>query len=161
MCPAREAGSEWPTFAIGKPAVDNTKVDMSPHGQNVFAESIDAIQAVDLAFDAMISEEDDGKGRKVSIPFGRQGCTVLRKVMSIKDTIQEFAPALRTNAQTKAFRTALQTLGDLTGFEISSFDFDGVGYVKTATEVSPDNSALMRNIRRHEHVLEKAVVGIC
>lgn len=33
--------------------------------------------------------------------------------------------------------------------------------MKTATEVSSDNSALMRNIRRHERVLEKAVVGIC
>lgn len=33
--------------------------------------------------------------------------------------------------------------------------------MKSATEVSSDNSALMRNIRRHEHVLEKAVVGIC
>lgn len=52
-------------------------------------------------------------------------------------------------------------LGDLCGFGITYFDFDGAGYVKTATEVSSDNSALMRNIRRHERVLEKAVVGIC
>ena len=33
--------------------------------------------------------------------------------------------------------------------------------MKTATEVSADNSALMRNIRRHEHALEGAVAGIC
>ena len=58
-------------------------------------------------------------------------------------------------------RTALQMLGDLCDFGISYFDFDGAGYVKTATEVSNDNSALMRNIRRHEHMLEKAVTGIC
>lgn len=178
VCPAYETGSEWPTFAIVKPAIDNTKVDMSPYGQSVFADAVDAIQAVDLAFDAMISEvdngkmrvflsdvmfdqEEDGKGRKVSIPFVRQDCTVFRKVMSTEDTIQEFAPALRTDAQTKALRTALQMLGDLCGFGITYFDFDGAGYVKTATEVSSDNSALMRNIRRHEHVLEKAVVGIC
>lgn len=70
-------------------------------------------------------------------------------------------PALRTNAQAKALRATLQMLGDLTEFEISYFDFDGAGYVKTATEVSSDNSALMRNIRGHEHVLEKAVAGIC
>ena len=36
-----------------------------------------------------------------------------------------------------------------------------MGYVKTATEVSADNSALMRNIRRHEHALEGAIAGIC
>lgn len=82
-------------------------------------------------------------------------------MMSTEDTIQEFAPALRTDAQAKALRTALQMLGDLCGFGITYFDFDGAGYVKTATEVSSDNSALMRNIRRHERILEKAVVGIC
>jgi len=28
---------------------------MSPYGQSIFADAIDAIQAVDVAFDAMIS----------------------------------------------------------------------------------------------------------
>ena len=97
----------------------------------------------------------------MSIPFGRQDCTVFRKVMSTEDTITEFAPTLRTEAQVRAFRTALQMLGDLCGFGVGYFDFDKVGYVKTATEVSADNSALMRNIRRHEHALEGAVAGIC
>lgn len=114
-----------------------------------------------LLSDMMLDQEEDSKGRKVSIPFGWQDCTVFRKVMSNADAIQEFAPALRTDAQTKVLRTALQMLGDLCGFAISSLNFDGVRYVKTATEVSSDNSALMRNIRRHEHVLEKAVVDIC
>lgn len=178
VCPVYDTGSEWPTFSIVKPIIDNTRGGMWPYRQSVFADALDAIQAVDLAFDAMISEvdngkmrvflsdvmfdqEEDGHGRTVSIPFGRQDCTVFRKVMSTEDTIQEFAPALRTDAQAKALRTALQMLGDLCGFGISYFDFDGAGYVKTATEVSSDNSALMRNIQRHEHVLEKAVVDIC
>ena len=34
------------------------------------------------------------------------------------------------------------------------------GYVKTATEVSSDNSAFMRSIRRHENSLEGAIVSI-
>ena len=178
VCPVYDTGSAWPTFSIVRPAVDNTRVDFSPYGQSVFADAVDAIQAVDLAFDAMISEIDNGKmriflsdvmfdverdggGGRVSIPFGRQDCTVFRKVMSTEDTITEFAPTLRTEAQVRAFRTALQMLGDLCGFGVGYFDFDKVGYVKTATEVSADNSALMRNIRRHEHALEGAVAGIC
>ena len=49
--------------------------------------------------------------------------------------VQEFAPALRTNPQSEAFRIALQMLGDLCGFGISYFDLDeSRGYVKTATE---------------------------
>ena len=178
VCPVYDTGSVWPTFALVKPAVDNTRVDMSPYGQSVFADAVDAIQAVDLCYDAMMSEIDngkmrvflsdvmfdverDGKGGRVSIPFGRQDCTVFRKVMSTEDTIHEFAPTLRTEAQARAFRVALQTLGDLCGFGINYFDLENVGYVKTATEVSADNSALMRNIRRHEHALEGAIAGIC
>lgn len=53
--------SEWPTFALVKLFIDNTRVDMSPYRQSTFANTVDAIQAVDLAFDAMISEIDGGK----------------------------------------------------------------------------------------------------
>lgn len=178
VCPVYDTGSVWPTFALVKPAIDNMRVDMSPYGQSVFADAVDAIQAVDLCYDAMMSEIDNGKmrvflsdvmfdverdrkGGRVSIPFGRQDCTVFRKVMSTEDTINEFAPTLRTEAQARAFRVALQTLGDLYGFGINHFDLENVGYVKTATEVSADNSALMRNIRRHERALEGAIAGIC
>ena len=178
VCPVYGTGSTWPTFSIVRPAIDNTRVDMSPYGQSVFADAVDAIQAVDLCYDAMMSEIDngkmrvflsgvmfdverDGKGGRVSIPFGRQDCTVFRKVMSTEDTIHEFAPALRTEDQARAFRVALQTLGDLCGFGLDYFDLDKTGYLRTATEVSADNSALMRNIRRHEHALEGALAGIC
>lgn len=175
--PVYDTGCPFPTFGIVKPAVTNTRVDMSPYGQSVFADAVDAVQAVDLTFDALINEIDLSKMRvflsdvlfdreqdgnkNVTIPFGKQDCTVFRKVMSTEDTIQEFAPALRTNGQIEAFRVALQMLGDLTGFGISYFDMDeSRGYVKTATEVSSDNSALMRNIRRHENSLEGSIVSI-
>lgn len=171
-----DTGCTYPTFAIVRPAITNTRVDMSPYGQSVFADAVDAIQSVDLAFDALINEVDvskmrvflsdvmfdhDREGSKSTpIPFGKGDCTVFRKVMSTEDTIQEFAPALRTEAQSEAFRIALQILGDLCGLGITYFDFDNTGYVKTATEVSSDNSALMRNIRHHENQLQGALVGI-
>lgn len=173
-----DTGSVWPTFSIVRPAVTNTRVDFSPYGQSVFADAIDAVQAVDLTFDALISEVDaskmrvflsdvmfdqktDGKGKRIPIPFGKGDCTVFRKVMSTEDMVQEFAPALRTSSQSEAFRIALQMLGDLTGFGLGCFDFDeSRGYIKTATEVSSDNSALMRNIARHEHLLDASLANI-
>ncbi len=177
ILPVYDTGCPFPTFGIVKPAIANTRVDMSPYGQSAFADAVDAVQAVDLSFDALINEIDLSKMRvflsdvlfdretdgnkSVTIPFGKQDCTVFRKVMSTEDTIQEFAPALRTNGQIEALRVALQMLGDLTGFGINYFDMDDSrGYVKTATEVSSDNSALMRNIRRHENSLEGAIVSI-
>lgn len=177
VAPVFDTGCPFPTFGIVKPAVTNTRVDMSPYGQSVFADAVDAVQAVDLTFDALVSEIDVSKMRvflsdvlfdreksgdkTISIPFGKSDCTVFRKVMSTEDTIQEFAPALRTSSQSEAFRIALQMLGDLCGFGLGYFDFDeSRGYVRTATEVSSDNSALMRNIRRHENALEGAITGI-
>ncbi len=171
-------GCPTPTFAILKPAVDNTRVDASPYGQSIFADAVDAVQAVDLAYDAMVSEVDLSKmrifladtmfdieqrgkdKRPVAIPFGKNDCTIYRKVASTEDLIHEFAPALRTKEQGEVFRMALQTLGDLCGFGLAYFDFDASGYIKTATEVSSDNSALMRNIRRHENLLEGSLATI-
>lgn len=177
VAPEVETGSLFPTFGIVRPAVPNTRVDFSPYGQSVFADAVDAVQSVDLAYDALINEVDAGKmrvflsdvmfdqertadGKRVPIPFGKGDCTVFRKVMSTEDTITEFAPALRTEAQGKAFRLALQVLGDLVGLGVSYFDTDNVGYVKTATEVSSDNSALMRNIRKNENALQGALVDV-
>ena len=132
----------------GKPSFDITLNVIDPRKMWVF-----------LSDDFSDREQDGNKN--VTIPFGKQDCTVFRKVMSTEDTIQEFAPALRTSGQIEAFRVALQMLGDLTGFGINYFDMDDSrGYVKTATEVSSDNSALMRNIRRHENSLEGAIVSI-
>ena len=143
----------------------------------MFAGAVDAVQAVDLTFDALVSEIDVGKMRvflsdvlfdreksgdkTIAIPFGKSDCTVFRKVVSNEDTIQEFAPSLRTFSQSEVFRIALQMLGGLTGFGIGYFDFDeSHGYVRTATEVSSDNSALMRNIRRHENALQDSITAI-
>lgn len=171
-----DTGSPFPTFAIIKPAIPNTRVEASPYGQSVFADAIDAVQSVDLAFDALVNEVSAGKmriflsdvmfdhdknnGKNAPIPFGKGDCTIFRKVMSTEDVVQEFAPALRTSSQAETFRTALQMLGDLCGFGLTYYDFDSSGYVKTATEVSSDNSALMRNIRKHENALTRSLATI-
>ncbi|MEG2532896.1 MAG: phage portal protein [Gordonibacter sp.] len=166
-----------PTFAIIKPAIENTVVDASPYGMSVFEDAIDAVKSVDLAYDAIYNEIDLGKmrvflgesmfdnpedanGKKQAIPFGKSDAVVFRKLAAADDLIKEFAPKLRTEYQVQAYRTALQTLGDLTGFGLSYFDIDDSGGIKTATEVSSDNSALMRNIRRHENLLGGSIVQI-
>lgn len=168
-----------PWFAIVKPAVANTTADMSPYGQSVYASALDVLKSVDLCYDAIFNEVDlakmrifissmlvgieerpDGSGSR-ALPFGNDN-TVFRKVDSIKDEmIDQFAPAMRTDAQVKAYRTAVQTMGDLCGFGLDYFDIDDHGGLRTATEVSADNSAMMRNIKKHENVLRRSIVAIC
>ena len=58
ILPIYDTGCPFPTFGIVKPAVTNTRVDMSPYGQSVFADAVDAVQAVDPTFDALINEID-------------------------------------------------------------------------------------------------------
>ena len=101
MAGSVETFSPFPTFGIVRPAVPNTRVDCSPYGQSVFADAVDAVQSVDLAYDALINEVD-----------------------------------------------------------VDYFDFDKVGYMRTATEVSSDNSALMRNARKHENALQKPITDV-
>ena len=48
-------GPTVPTFGIVRPAVPNTRVDFSPYGQSVFADAVDAVRSVDLAYDALIN----------------------------------------------------------------------------------------------------------
>ena len=88
VAPVYDMGCAFPTFGIVKPAVTNTRVDMSLYGQSVFADAVDAVQAVDLTFDALLNEIDVSKMRvflsdvlfdreksgdkAVSIPFGKQ-----------------------------------------------------------------------------------------
>ena len=52
VAPIYDTGCPFPAFDIMKPAVTNTRVDMSPYGQSVVADAVDAVQAVDLTFDA-------------------------------------------------------------------------------------------------------------
>lgn len=160
-------GSAGPTFGIDRPAMPNTWVGFSPYGQSVFTDAVDAVRGVDLAYDALISEMDAGKmcvflsdvmsdqektsdGKRVPIPFGKGDCTVFRRIMSTDDSIAD----LRTEAHGKAFRLALRVLDDLVGLGVNYFDTDNVGCVKAATEVSSDNSALMRNIRQNERAMQ-------
>lgn len=173
VLPEFDTGCPHPTFAIVRPAVPNMVCDFSPYGASVYARAVDALEAVDLCYDAAMNEVDLAKLRifladslieygngKQPLPFGADN-TVFRKVVSDGDLVSTFAPAMRTGQQVEAYRLALQTMGDLCGFGLTYFDVDKSGGMKTATEVSSDNAALMRNVRKHENLLSGAVSRIC
>lgn len=182
VVPDFDTGSAEPWFAVCSPMIENTRVDLSPYGQSIFADAIDPLQSVDLCYDAMMNEVDLAKLRifvsdmlveyttvdefgnrvqhKNALPFGKDN-TIFRKMASNDDMITPFAPAMRTEEQLKAYRNALQTMGDSCGFGLTYFDIDTSGGIRTATQVSTDNSQLMRNIKKHENRIEESVVQIC
>lgn len=171
ILPDFETGSDLPTFAIIRPAVDNVYAEGTYMGQSVFADAIDAVKGVDNAFDSMQREIDatkvkvfmdealfdlqrDGEGKLRPVPMSPEN-TIIMKVAGVgTDNMYEvFSPEIRTAALAEALNVALSELGDLTGFGQDYFRYDKSGGLKTATEVSADNSAFMRNIRKHENEL--------
>lgn len=170
-------GSADPWFAIVTPALANTVVDFSPYGMSLLEDAYDTLQSVDLCYDTMMGEMSLGKmrvflsdvmfqvedrnGTKRPIPFGKDDATMYRLMADTQgELIKEYAPSLRTESQVRAYRTALQAMGDACGFGKDYFDIDDAGGLRTATEVSADNSQLMRNIQKHENLLGGAIVRI-
>ena len=164
--------TDRPTFAILKPAIDNVYADSTYMGQSVFADAIDGIKGVDNAYDSMEREIDatkvkvfmsddlfdvryDESGQPVPVPMSPENM-VIRKIATngSKEMIEVFSPDIRIDPLVTALNIALAELGDLTGFGANYFRFDKDGGMKTAREVSSDNSAFARNIAKHENDLK-------
>lgn len=164
-----------PTFCILSPAIDNTVQDTSPYGVSVFHDAVDAMRMLDTAWtalydetdllravlmlpDSMIDVETDKDGKKRAVPFGDREQRLYRLTESPVTEAGKpfaFAPAMRTGSIHEVYADACAALGDQCGFGSQYFKPDKTGGLKTATEVSADNSALMRNIRNHENALGK------
>lgn len=163
-----------PSFCLLSPAIDNTLQDTSPYGVSVFEDAADTMKVLDAAWTALYDETDllramlmlpdtmidvqvtDGKPEAVA--FGNREQRLFRQTGSQVGERNEpyaFAPAMRTSSIYEVYSAACSALGDECGFGSQYFRPDRSGGLKTATEVSADNSALMRNIRNHENALGK------
>ena len=152
-----DTGSVFPTFGIVKPAVPNTRVDCSPCGQSVFADAVDAIQSVGppsmplstrstqarYASSSPTSCSTKGRlrrraradslwtGRLHRLPQGDEHRGHDPRVrFGAQDRLTGSGSAIGPPSAGRPLRVRHQLL-----------HFDNSGYVKTATEVSSDNSA--------------------
>lgn len=170
-----DTGCAMRTFCLLSPAIDNTVQDTSPYGVSVFHDAIDTMRMLDTAWtalydetdllravlmipDTMIDVETDEGGKKRPVPFGNREQRLYRLTSASigeEGKPYAFAPQMRTSAIHEVYADACAALGDECGFGAQYFQPDKSGGLKTATEVSADNSALMRNIRNHENALGK------
>lgn len=172
-----DTGCGTPTFCLLSPAIDNTVQDTSPYGVSVFEDAVDAMRMLDTAWtalydetdllravlmlpDSMIDVEAGEGGERRAVPFGDREQRLYRLTESPVTEAGKpfaFAPAMRTESIHGVYADACAALGDECGFGSQYFKPDKSGGLKTATEVSADNSALMRNIRNHENALGKGL----
>lgn len=177
MLPEVDTGIEIPLFQIITPnIVNNIDLD-SPYGISVFANAISQLKGCDIIYDSFINEFDLGKKRimvpisMAKIEMGKDG--VARPVFDKNDTVfyaipgqrdgdgkpDTFDPQIRAEDHDKGITKALDLLSFKCGMGTGRYKFEN-GVVKTATEVISDKSELYQSLKKHEIVLESALVGM-
>lgn len=167
--------SKHPWFAIIRPNIVNNINDATGLGISVYANAIDVLKGVDLAYDNLCTDfflggkmimmnesviaKEEG-GRRIPPQFSRK-----RLFMSMGDSIidgkmyEEYNPALRVDENTKGIFTQLSVLASLCGLGEKFYSFSN-NEVKTATEVISENSALFRCVKKHEIIIENALCSL-
>ena len=171
--PVVHTGSDKRQFVIDRPNIANNVNYLLPTGIAIYANAIDVLQGVDIAFDSYVNEFKLGKKRIMVKPSAAQYLDgtpafdpddVVFYVMP-EDTedgavVTPIDMTLRTAEHNTGIQDQLNILSSKCGFGETYYRFDG-GSVATATQVISENSTMFRTIKKMEIVLEQALVELC
>lgn len=161
-------------FSIFKPLLTNNIFESSPFGISHFANALDKLKMVDLAFDSLQNElklskkrifvradmfnYDDGTQR---LTFDPEDASIyqLPTGATKDDLIQPDVDGLRTGNYIETLNTSLNMLGDSVGFGENHYHFDGTN-LSTATAVVSSNSKLFRRKKKLEIGYESAIYDL-
>lgn len=161
-------------FSIFKPLLTNNLFNNSPFGIPHYANAIDNLKAVDISFDALKNEINDGRKRifvradmfnydngQQKLVFDPNDTTVyqLPSGATKDDLIQSDSDNLRTAQQIETLNTNLNILGSKVGFGENHYHFDGTN-LSTATAVVSSNSKLFRRKKKLEIGYESAIYDL-
>lgn len=160
-------------FVIDRLNIVNNYDYTLPMGVPVFANAVDVLRGVDIAFDSYVNEFVLGKKRIMVKPsatkfmdgepvFDKDELVfyVLPEDSSDESSITAIDMQLRTEEHNRGIQDQLNLLSSKCGFGENHYKFDG-GSVATATQVVSENSALFRTLKKHEIILESALVELC
>lgn len=172
-----DTGSSIPLFQIIKPNIVNN-VDLDcPMGISVYANAIDQLEGCDLVYDSYCNEFRLGK-KRVVVPI-----TMARMIMeedgsvnpmfddndvefyaldlgdNAENKIHEVNMEIRAEAHDLGMDRALAMLSKKCGLGTDRYKFEK-GTVKTATEVISEKSDLFQSLKKHETILESALVDM-
>jgi A118 family predicted phage portal protein len=160
-----------PLFVYFKPNTANNIDTSSPLGISVYANSLDTLHSLDIAFDSYQREFRLGK-KRILVPATAIKTVVdpqtgqMNRYFDANDEVYEafnfdqdsneikdISVELRVDEHIAAINSLLNILAMQIGFSAGSFTFDGQG-VKTATEVVSENSKTFRTKQGHETIIE-------
>ena len=161
-------------FSIFKPLLTNNLFSNSPFGIPHYANAIDNLKAVDISFDALKNEIQDGRKRVFAraemfnyddgtqkMVFDPNDTTIyqLPSGATKDDLIQSDSDTLRTAQQIETLNTNLNILGSKVGFGENHYHYDGTN-LSTATAVVSSNSKLFRRKKKLEVGYESAIYDL-
>lgn len=169
-----ETKSNIKWFSIFKPLLTNNLFANSPFGIPHYANAIDNLKAVDISFDALKNEIQDGRKRTFvradmlnydngtqRLTFDPNDTTVyqLPNGATKDDLIQSDSDALRTSQQIDTLNTNLNVLSNKVGLGDNFYTFDGSN-LTTATAVMSSNSKLARRKKKLEIGYESSIFDL-
>ena len=166
-------GSKDRQFVIDRLNIANN-IDVSlPLGVSVFANAIDNLKGVDVAYDSYINEFVLGKKRIMVKPEATKGIDgdpvfdpndtvyyVLPEDSQNGSLIEQVDMTLRTEEHNAGLQDMLNVLSSKCGFGENHYKFDR-GNISTATQVISENSSMFRTIKKHEIILEDVMIELC
>ena len=171
--PVVNTGSKDRQFVIDRLNIANN-IDVSlPLGISVFANAIDNLKGVDVAYDSYINEFVLGKKRIMVKPEATKGIDgdpvfdpndtvyyVLPEDSQNGSLIEQVDMTLRTEEHNAGLQDMLNVLSSKCGFGENHYKFDR-GNISTATQVISENSSMFRTIKKHEIILEDVLIELC
>lgn len=173
--PEVQTGSTLPRFQIITPNLANNIVMDCPMGISVYANAVDQLAHLDLVFDSYDNEFRLGKKRLmiplsftrvmeeesgIGTPVFDDDDTEFYAIPGTEDDApKEFNAELRADAHEKGIQTALNLVSVKCGMGNDRYNFQN-GTAKTATEVVSEKSDLYQSLKKHEQVVEEAIVGL-
>lgn len=171
--PVVHTGSDKRQFVIDRLNIANNFNYLLPTGIAVYANAIDVLQGVDIAYDSYVNEFRLGKKRIMVKPSAATyldgepvfdpsdvAFYVLPEDVNYGAVITPIDMTLRTAEHNTGIQDQLNILSSKCGFGETYYRFDG-GSVATATQVISENSTMFRSIKKHEIILEDALIELC
>lgn len=161
-------------FVYFKPNLANNFDINSPLGISIFANALDTLHSLDVAFDSFQREFRLGK-KRIIVPASavkavpdEHGNLVryfdandeVYQAMELGNLdefkIHDNSVELRVEEHVAAINALLNILAMQTGFSAGTFSFDGKS-MKTATEVVSENSKTFKTKQSHEIIIESGI----
>lgn len=163
-------GSDQRQFVIGRQNIVNN-VDMDcPMGISVFANAIDQLKGVDIAYDSYVNEYVLGKKRIMvklealqdidGDPAFDSNDVVFYELPEDSQNdalIREINMNIRAADHNTGVQDMLNALSAKCGFGENHYRFNQ-GSIATATQVVSENSTLFRTLKKHEIILEDVLI---